>query len=228
VHGFADLDDASRWRFLHYAQTEQTPPPRDSVLRVSRHDGARFHVGSPLVALEERADTLQVTTPKGRYVVDFLIFATGFHSDISTRAEFAPFARYVRRWKDRYRADPSRSSYELAESPDLGAAFAFQEREPGTCAALSQIHCFNHAASLSHGKLSGDIPAISDGAQRLARGIASRLFDADRERHYQLLVDFATAELQGDEWTDADASPDTSRALVQAENTAENTAENPD
>ena len=80
----------------------------------------------------------------------------------------------------------------------------------GTCAALAQIHCFNHAASLSHGKLSGDIPAISEGAQRLARGIASRLFDADRERHYDSLVAFATAELQGDEWTDADA--DTSPA----------------
>ena len=228
VHGFADLDDASKWRFLHYAQTEQTPPPRDSVLRVSRHEGARFHVGSPLVALDERDGALAVTTPKGHYVVDFLIFATGFHSDIATRAEFAPFARFVRRWKDRYQADPALPSYELAESPDLGAAFAFQEREPGTCAALTQIHCFNHAASLSHGKLSGDIPAISDGAQRLARGIASRLFDADRERHYQALLAFDTAELRGDEWSDADASSDTSRARLQAENAAENTAENTD
>jgi cation diffusion facilitator CzcD-associated flavoprotein CzcO len=198
------------------------------VLRVSRHEGARFHVGSPLVALDEIDSALAVTTPKGHYVVDFLIFATGFHSDIATRAEFSPFARFVRRWKDRYQADPALPSYELAESPDLGAAFAFQEREPGTCAALTQIHCFNHAASLSHGKLSGDIPAISDGAQRLARGIASRLFDADRERHYQALLSFDTSELRGDEWSDADASSDTSRARLQAENAAENTAENTD
>jgi FAD-dependent urate hydroxylase len=205
VHGFADLDDDSKWRFLHYSLSSQTPPPRDSVLRVSRHENARFHLGSPVIALEEHADTLEVTTPKGRYSLDFLIFATGFHSDISTRPEFASFAPYVRRWKDRYRADPASPMDELAESPDLGAAYVFQEREPGTCAALAQIHCFNHAASLSHGKLSGDIPAISEGAQRLARGIASRLFDADRERHYEALVAFATAELQGDEWTDADA-----------------------
>jgi cation diffusion facilitator CzcD-associated flavoprotein CzcO len=210
VHGFADLDDASKWRFLHYSLASQTPPPRDSVLRVSRHENARFHLGSPVIALEEHADGLEVTTPKGRYTLDFLIFATGFHSDISTRPEFAQFAPYVRRWKDRYRADPALPMEELAESPDLGAAYVFQEREPGTCAALAQIHCFNHAASLSHGKLSGDIPAISEGAQRLARGIASRLFDADRERHYDALVAFATAELQGDEWTDADA--DTSPA----------------
>jgi cation diffusion facilitator CzcD-associated flavoprotein CzcO len=205
VHGFADLDDTSKWRFLHYSLASQTPPPRDSVLRVSRHENARFHLASPVIALEEHGDTLDVTTPKGRYNLDFLIFATGFHSDISTRPEFAQFAPYVRRWKERYRADPALQMEELAESPDLGAVYIFQEREPGTCATLAQIHCFNHAASLSHGKLSGDIPAISEGAQRLARGIASRLFDADREQHYEALVAFATAELQGDEWIDADA-----------------------
>ncbi len=102
-----------------------------------------------MAELDELDGALAVTTPKGHYVVDFLIFATGFHSDIATRAEFAPFAGFVRRWKDRYRADPSLPSHELAESPDLGDAFAFQEREPGTCAALTQIHCFNHAASLA-------------------------------------------------------------------------------
>ncbi|TCW85789.1 FAD-dependent oxidoreductase [Burkholderia sp. SRS-46] len=207
VHGFADLDDATKWRFMHYSLTTQTPPPRDSVLRVSRHANAYFHAGSPIEALAPQADGLAITTPRGRHVVDFLIFATGFHSDWTTRAEFAAFGPQVRRWKDRYRAAPGTWLDELAESPDLGPAFAFQERAPGACPAVTRIHCFNHAASLSHGKLSGDIPAISAGAQRLARGIASRLFDADRERHYDALLSFAKPELQGDEWRDADAAP---------------------
>ncbi|MGN8185976.1 NAD(P)-binding domain-containing protein [Burkholderia sp. 22088] len=205
VHGYADLDDATKWRFMHYALTSQTPPPRDSVLRVSRHEHAHFHAGSPIETLAEHADGLDVTTPRGRYTVDFLIFATGFHSDWTTRAEFASFGSHVRRWKDRYRPAPDLWLDELAESPDLGPAFSFQEREPGACPAVTRIHCFNHAASLSHGKLSGDIPAISAGAERLARGIASRLFDADRDRHYDALVAYANAELQGDEWRDADA-----------------------
>ncbi|AWG27442.1 NAD(P)-binding domain-containing protein [Burkholderia cenocepacia] len=205
VHGYADLDDATKWRFMHYALTSQTPPPRDSVLRVSRHDHAHFHAGSPIETLADHADGLDVTTPRGRYTVDFLIFATGFHSDWTTRDEFASFGAHVRRWKDRYRPEPVLWLDELAESPDLGPAFAFQERERGACPAVTRIHCFNHAASLSHGKLSGDIPAISAGAKRLARGIASRLFDADRDRHYDALVAYANAELQGDEWRDADA-----------------------
>jgi len=91
---------------------------------------------------------------------------------------------------------------ELETSPDLGDAFEFLEVEPGACPALARIHCFNFPATLSHGKLTGDIPAISEGADRLARGIVRALFVADRERHFADLQAFDTPELLGDEWAD--------------------------
>ncbi len=60
--------------------------------------------------------------------------------------------------------------------------------------------------------MSGDIPAVSDGGRRLARGIARNLFVADRETHFANLVAFETPELLGDEWTDSAALiPATSR-----------------
>ncbi len=204
AHGFLNLPDAWKWRFLHYAAQTQTPPPRESVLRVARHTHAHLHLGSPLVRVDEQQGELVVESPKGRYALDFLIFATGFHSDIGTRSEFASIAPYVRRWRDRFVPEDDARNDELAAAPDLDRHFAFQERVPGTCPALAHIHCFNHAASLTHGKVAGDIPAISDGAQRLARSIASLLFDADCERHYAALEAFAKAELVGDEWADAD------------------------
>ena len=205
VHGFMHLPDAWKWRFLHYSAQSQTPPPRDSVLRVTRHDNAYLHLGSPITHADAHADELVIDTPKGRYQLDYLIFATGFHSEIDTRDEFAAIAPHVRRWCDRFDPGAELDNEELATSPDLDSRFAFQERVPGTCPALARIHCFNHAASLSHGKVAGDIPAISDGAQRLARAIASMLFDADLESHYAALQAFDKAELAGDEWTDADA-----------------------
>ncbi len=205
VHGFLHLPDDWKWRFLHYAAQAQVPPSRDGVLRVSRYEQARFHLGSPLESITPHGDALRVVTPKGHYDVDFLIFATGFHSEIDTRSEFAEIVPHVRRWRDRYTHPGALPNDELAAAPDLDSNFAFQPREPGTCAALSRIHCFNHAASLTHGKVAGDIPGISDGAQRLARAISALLFDADRERHYEALIAFDTAELAGDEWTDADA-----------------------
>ena len=210
VHGFAGLPDDWKWRFLHYAMAEQTPPPRDSTLRVSAHANARFHLGSPLLSLEQEGEGLRVTTPKGSYRLDFLIFATGFRQDLDRRPEFAGFAPYIRLWQDRFSAPDGLDDEELATSPDLGAAFEFQERQPGTCPMLRSIHCFNHHATLSHGKLAGDIPAVSDGAQRLARGLAQSLFIEDRNLHYAALQAFDTPELLGDEWQDADAPPSTS------------------
>jgi cation diffusion facilitator CzcD-associated flavoprotein CzcO len=97
---------------------------------------------------------------------------------------------------------------ELEDSPDLGDAFEFLEAEPGACPALARIHCFSFPATLSHGKLTGDIPAISEGADRLARGIVRALFVADRERHFADLQAFDTPELLGDEWEDQETAAD--------------------
>lgn len=205
VHGFATLPDAWKWRFLHHALGTQVPPPRDSTLRVSAHPHAHFHLGSPLLSIAETAAGLRVTTPKGEYGLDFLILATGFQFDLSRRPELAAFAAHIRLWRDRFAAPDGLESEELAHSPDLAPDFAFQERHPGECPHLARLHCFNHHATLSHGKVAGDIPAVSEGAERLSRGIAGALFAEDRERHFAALQAFDTPELLGDEWTDADA-----------------------
>lgn len=52
--------------------------------------------------------------------------------------------------------------------------------------------------------MSGDIPAISDGARRLASGIAGLLYAEDVEQHFAALQAYAEPELLGDEWTPAD------------------------
>jgi FAD-dependent urate hydroxylase len=204
VHGFAGLSDEWKWRFLDHTLKAQTPPPRHSVLRVSAHPHAYFHLGSPINNLVADGDHLVVTTPKGRYETDFIIFGTGFKVDFASRPELAEFAPHIRFWRDRFTTPAGMDNPELENSPDLGESFEFLEKVPGACPALSRLHCFCYPATLSHGKLSGDIPAISEGADRLARGIVRRLFVDDREIHFANLRAFATSELVGDEWTDAD------------------------
>ncbi|MGO7184605.1 NAD(P)-binding domain-containing protein [Rhizobium brockwellii] len=202
VHGFAGLPDDWKWRFLDYAMRAQTPPPRPSVLRVSAFPQAHLHLKSPIDRLQQQADHIVVTTPKGSYPVDFLIFGTGFKVELTNRPELAAVASHIRLWRDRFPAPADMRNDELETSPDLGEAFEFLEAEPGACPALARIHCFNFPATLSHGKLTGDIPAISEGADRLARGIVRALFVADRERHFADLQAFDTPELLGDEWAD--------------------------
>jgi FAD-dependent urate hydroxylase len=204
VHGFAGLSDDWKWRFLDYTLKAQTPPPRQSVRRVSAYPHAHFHLGSPINDLTAVGDRLVVTTPKGRYETDFIIFGTGFKVDFTLRQELAEFVPHIRLWRDRFPVPAGMDNPELESSPDLGDSFEFLERVPGACPMLSRLHCFNYPATLSHGKLSGDIPAISEGADRLARGIVRQLFVADREIHFTNLQAFATPEILGDEWSDSD------------------------
>jgi cation diffusion facilitator CzcD-associated flavoprotein CzcO len=204
VHGFAGLPDDWKWRFLDHALKAQTPPPRHSVLRVSAFPNAHFHLASPITDLAAERGHVVVTTPKGRFETDFVIFGTGFAVDLARRPELAEFMPHIRLWRDRYCAPAAMDNFELENSPDLGESFEFLEKVPGACPMLSRLHCFNYPATLSHGKLSGDIPAISEGADRLARGIVRQLFVEDRAIHFANLEAFSTPELYGDEWTDAD------------------------
>jgi hypothetical protein len=206
VHGFAGLPDAWKWRFLDHAMRAQTPPPRESTLRVSRHPNSRFFLGETLIDARMIGQEVELVTTRRTHRFDFIIAATGFAVDLSLRPELAVIAPHVRFWRDRFTPAVGEENAELSHAPDLGPGFEFHERIAGACPQLARIHCFNYPALLSHGKLSGDIPAVSAGGERLARAIARRLFVADREAHYAALAAYDVPELLGDEWSDAGAA----------------------
>ena len=202
THGFVELPDAWKWRMRRYLHVQQTPPPQGSTLRVARHANARFRLGCAVLGVQLHGDGLQVQTPQGLLELDFLIVSTGFRIDWTARPEFAALAPHVRAWKDRWLPEAAdQQDAELADSPDLGPAFELRERQPGACPGLERIHCFCYPAALSHGTVSGDIPAISDGARRLAQGIAALLYREDIATHYARMEAFAEPELEGHEWT---------------------------
>ena len=204
VHGMRGLPDAWKYCFNAYVADQQVPPPRSSTLRVTRHANARTFLGCPVVSVSEAGDHVVVRTPRYDFEADFVIAATGFRNDFAGRDEFAAFAPFIRTWRDVLGEDLGEEARTfLLDAPYLGEAFEFLEKAPGACPMLARIHCFNDAAMLSHGKLSGDIPAISAGADRLMRGIAADLFAADVETHFENLQAYDTPELLGDEWVDA-------------------------
>ncbi len=203
THGHFLLPDAAKWRLRHYINVSQVPPPHGSTLRVSRHANTGFHFGCPVLAVAVQDGQLQVQTPKKHFAFDFLIVSTGFKVDWARRPEYAAFADQVRAWKHRDHMPGGEPDAELADSPDLGPVFEFQEREAGACPGLDRIHCFCYPATLSHGAVSGDIPAISDGARRLATGLASLFYREDFEHHFAALQAYDDPELLGDEWQPA-------------------------
>ena len=212
THGFPTLDDEWRWRLLHYALAHGVAPPQDSMLRLKCHDTFKLHLGSPWERVETVGDEVEIETPKGVHRFDHLILATGFTVNVDQRAELAGLTDKILVWGDRVDAPSDRTAQDLARFPYLGPAFEFLEKQPGTAPALRHIHCFNYAATLSHGVVSGDIPNVSEGAQRMVEGIARDFFAADRAYHFQQLQEYAEPELLGDEWVDADAVPEDAAA----------------
>ncbi|MFL9925686.1 NAD(P)/FAD-dependent oxidoreductase [Herbaspirillum lusitanum] len=204
VNGHQHLPDAWKWRIRHYVNAQQVPPPSGSTRRVSRFANARFLLGTSIKGVAVNDGVLQFDTNRGRLDLDFLIFSTGFKVDWSVRPEYAAIAPHILTWRERYTPPAGDEDTELADSPYLGPVFEFQPRQAGAMPGLERVHCFCYPATASHGTVSGDIPAISDGAYRLAQGIASLMYSEDVEYHYANIQIYEEPELIGDEWTPAE------------------------
>jgi FAD-dependent urate hydroxylase len=206
TNGYRSMTEAWRWRTMYYSDETGPPPPRNSTLRVSRHRNAYFHFRSAVESMNVSNGAIEVRTSRGRvFAADFIILATGFTVETTARPEIAAYADAIATWADRYVPPPELANAELGRFPYLGPHFQFTEKRPGEAPFLADIHCFNHAASLSIGKVAGDIPGISTGAAWLAAGIAAEFYNRDIAAHWRILLDFDKPELFGDEWSDAEA-----------------------
>ena len=215
TQGYLGLPDADKWTYMVAGERAQIPPPRHSVLRVSKHANAFFHLESPVDDLVCSGDHVNVVTPKGRYATDLVIFATGFSVDFAKRPEFSLLADKILLWRDAYTPPPGWEHEGIGAMPYLGPSFEFMPKlglDAKTTEAISRIACFAYPAVPSHGKITSGIPSISDGAARLSTGLARSLFVEDRAYHLDRFQTFDTPELFGDEWNDADQTEEMTHA----------------
>lgn len=201
--GFQSLTDAQKWSIVNYIDESASPPPHDSMLRVTRHRNFSIFARTTPTAVEIRDNRVLLDTTRGRLAFDFLILATGLTVDWSQRPELAALKRHILLWRDRFMPE-GQIEYAQAEHPYLGSSMEFVERMPGLAPWVERIHCFTFPAYMSHGPLSGDIPAISVGAERVAAGAAARLFAEDYQRTWRRMVGWSNPELLGDEYTLSD------------------------
>jgi cation diffusion facilitator CzcD-associated flavoprotein CzcO len=168
------------------------------MLRCSRHPN--FTILSKCtpqaVAIEDGRVVLDTT--RGRLAFDFLIFATGFTVDWSQRPEFAALAPHVALWRDRFKPDDD--DYFPGDHPFVGPHFEFLEKEPGTAPWVERIYCFTFPAFASHGPITGDVPGISVGAERVAEGVAGALFAEEFDNTFRRLQNWDDPEVYEDDY----------------------------
>jgi cation diffusion facilitator CzcD-associated flavoprotein CzcO len=206
-HGFGRLKPAQRWSIVQHIEDHAIPPPRDSMLRGSRHKNFSIITRCAPRGAHVRGDRVLLDTNRGLLAFDYLILATGFAVDWGMRPELASLAPHVLRWKDRFKPGTG-ETFSQADDPFLGGDLEFLERVPGAAPWVGRVHCFTFPAFMSHGPITGDIPAISVGAERIAQGVAACLFAEDYERNWVRLLAWDTPELRGDEFTVADSAED--------------------
>lgn len=201
LNGFVDSGDSWRWHSLYQVMGDRVAAPRESVLKATTRANFTLHPGSPVTAARlAGGNEVELATPMGSHRVDFVILGTGFAIDPRLRPELALFAGEIALWRDRFAPPAEEPLEELGTFPYLGPAFEFTERNPGRAPFLANIHCFNYAATMSHGPVAGDIPGVGEGAVRMAQGIARGFYLEDRALHGRDVDDYADAELLGDEW----------------------------
>ena len=190
----ADLPDADKWRFILQILRMGQLPPADTLARAQQHSAFHLHAGAGWKSLTRRGDSVDIETENGVLSVDFVIVATGFVTDLSTRPELARLAAQIALWSDRYAPPNAEHHEDLARHPYLGSGFEFTEKTPGAAPYLAYLYNYTFGGLLSMGFGGASISGLKYSAERLVSAITGSLFVEDRAAHFASLCAFAEAE----------------------------------
>ena len=190
---FADLDDATRWRFMYRLLSLPMPPPQDSVDRVMRHPNVSVHYAT---LVHDAAPGIRLRTPSGWFDTDFLILGTGFDVNLQERPELAPIAGHIATWADRYAPPADRANAAMGRYPYVGSGYELMETTPGSMPGLRRIRMFNGGALVSAAPTATGLNGMPFGVPRLIRHISR---DFLRDQAGTLLAEFETYD-EPDAW----------------------------
>ncbi|MBN8875660.1 MAG: NAD(P)/FAD-dependent oxidoreductase [Rhodospirillales bacterium] len=183
----SDLPDAWRWRFMHRILGLREGFPQPTWDRCARHAAFRLRTGSPWTGARVRGEMVEIETPTGPYVADFLICGTGVRMDFAQRPELGRMAGQIARWSDRYTPPPEERDERLGAFPYLGPDYALQPRVAGQAAWMRDVHMFNIASTMSFGPSGSSINAMTTAVPKLVHGLTRGLFMGDLDAHWAAL-----------------------------------------
>lgn len=176
------------------------PPPIEALKRLKGNRDFQLCVSTTISKVYYDGSQVQLETNRGKYSFDFLILGTGFQIDGTHQPELSPLMDRIALWQDRMPPEIVQQHPTFGRFPYLGAHFEFLPKNPGEAPYLKNLHCFNYGATMSHGLLSSDIPAISIGGKRLAEGIAADFFVQDSDIYLEDLKQFQNEDFDQEQF----------------------------
>lgn len=181
---FFTLPDPLRWTLFNRGQHNGTPPPADSIRRVSGYSNFRLHVGRDLNGL--RRDGACLRLPFDGPALDFVVAGTGYTQDASSCAALSGISHLLATWQDRFRPAQADANQALSNYPYLGSAFEFLPQDPSAPLPwTANLHVLTPAAGLSFGRYIGDVPSMKFAVTHLSRAIFDTFFQQDITVHEQ-------------------------------------------
>ena len=190
LRNFNDLDDAWRWRFMHYILNTRMGMPPETWKRANSFPQFTLHTCSDWRAVTPEGDGVLIDTEKGPFQADFIICCAGHDQDVRKRPELAAFAQQIALWSDRYHPPQALRDDRLARYPYLGRHFEFLEKTPGSAPALQRIHDFTFGPTMSFGPSGCSISTLRLTVPMLVAGVTRGLFVEDADIHWQSLLDY--------------------------------------
>lgn len=200
-NGFYFLPDEMHCRFFAEALQEGAVDPSFSAVeRIKNFTNLFIHYETEVQEIALGNHKMILNTNKGKFHENFIVLGTGYGVDLSNRPELNQIKSYIQLWEKKVPKDLLKKIPMLGKFPYLGPHFEFLEVEPGKASFLKNLYCFNYGAWLSHAQLSGDIPGISVGAKRLAKGIVADFFLSNSEEYLQKIIEWQTPDFNSSDY----------------------------
>ena len=185
---FGDLDDATRWRFMHYILNTRMGMPPETWARANNDPNFNLHTNSNWQSAKASKDGILIETEQGPFDADFIISCTGHNQDIKKRPELNDFSKHIKLWSDQYTPPTELQDERLGRYPYLGTNFQFLEKTPGSAPYLKRIHDFTFGPTLSFGPSGCSISTLRLTVPMVVAGVTRGLFIEDAESHWESLV----------------------------------------
>jgi cation diffusion facilitator CzcD-associated flavoprotein CzcO len=191
-----DLDDASRYRFIHKILEIGQLPPADTYARARGAGHFELHPGCTWERAEAAGEGVRVHTARGDFDFDFLIFGTGFVTDLSRRPELAKIHDHIALWRDCYTPPTKLAHAELARHPYLGPSFEHRDKTGGDAPWLANLFNYTFGCLLSLGFGGASISGMKYSVPKVVYGVTRRLFVEDGPAHFDTLATYRTEEFE--------------------------------
>ena len=192
---FSELKDEWRWKFMSYLLTLREAFPKETWDRANRFKEFNIQTGAGWEDLRLNDARVAISTKKGTFEADFLIFGTGFSIDLTHSEELSPHAHLIALWSDKFKETRKEGEESNLQSyPYLGDGFQFLEKLPGSAIWLKNVHLFSFGATMSFGPSGASINAMKFAVPKLVNAITRDLFLEDIDHHFESMSSYNLPE----------------------------------